>query len=83
MFISTAYADGVSSILKKETSLSAYFQSQFEKLTPYYTTNRLDCPQSRANGQARAICRLAFTRKGCEPYLRTPPCLARCAESPR
>ena len=35
MFISTAYADGVSSILKKETSLSAYFQSQFEKLTPW------------------------------------------------
>ena len=32
MFISTAYADGVSSILKKETSLSDYFQSQFEKL---------------------------------------------------
>ena len=35
MFISTAYADGVSSILKKETSLSDYFQSQFEKLTPW------------------------------------------------
>ena len=35
MFISIAYADGVSSILKKETSLSEYFQSQFEKLTPW------------------------------------------------
>ena len=35
MFISTAYADGVSSILKNNTSLSEYFQSQFEQLTPW------------------------------------------------
>ena len=35
MFISTAYADGVSSILKNNASLSDYFLSQFENLTPW------------------------------------------------
>ncbi len=35
MFISTAYAAGVKSILKNDASLSDYFQSQFEKLTPW------------------------------------------------
>ena len=35
MFISTAFADGVSSVLKNDSSLSEYFQSQFEKLTPW------------------------------------------------
>ena len=35
MFISTAYADGVKSILKNDASLSDYFLSQFESLTPW------------------------------------------------
>ena len=35
MFISTAYAAGVSSILKNDASLSDYFLSQFENLTPW------------------------------------------------
>ena len=35
MFISTAYADGVKSILKNDASLSDYFLSQFENLTPW------------------------------------------------
>ena len=35
MFISTAYAAGVKSILKNEASLSDYFLSQFENLTPW------------------------------------------------
>ena len=35
MFISTAYAAGVKSILKNDASLSDYFQSQFENLTPW------------------------------------------------
>ena len=35
MFISTAYADGVKSILKNDASLSDYFLSQFETLTPW------------------------------------------------
>ena len=35
MFISTAYAAGAKSILKNNASLSEYFQSQFEKLTPW------------------------------------------------
>ena len=35
MFISTAYADGVKSILKNGASLSDYFTSQFETLTPW------------------------------------------------
>ena len=35
MFISTAYAAGAKSILKNASSLSEYFQSQFEKLTPW------------------------------------------------
>ena len=35
MFISTAFADGVSSVLKNDSSLSSYFLSQFENLTPW------------------------------------------------
>ena len=35
MFISTAFADGVSSLLKNDSSLSSYFLSQFENLTPW------------------------------------------------
>ena len=35
MFISTAFADGVKSILKNDASLSDYFLSQFESLTPW------------------------------------------------
>ena len=35
MFIATAYADGVKSILKNDASLSDYFLSQFESLTPW------------------------------------------------
>ena len=35
MFISTALADGVKSILKNDASLSDYFLSQFENLTPW------------------------------------------------
>lgn len=35
MFISTAFADGVKSILKNDASLSDYFLSQFENLTPW------------------------------------------------
>lgn len=34
MFLSTAYADGISSILKNNASLSDYFTSQFQNLTP-------------------------------------------------
>lgn len=34
MFISTAIADGVKSIVKNDSSLSSYFLSQFENLTP-------------------------------------------------
>ena len=35
MFVSTAYASGVSSIVKNDSSLSSYFLSQFENLTPW------------------------------------------------
>ena len=35
MFISTAFADGAKSILTNNPSLSEYFQSQFENLTPW------------------------------------------------
>ena len=35
MFISTAFADGAKSILKNDASLSDYFLSQFENLTPW------------------------------------------------
>ena len=35
MFISTAFADGAKSILANNPSLSEYFQSQFENLTPW------------------------------------------------
>ena len=35
MFISTAYASGISSVLKNDSSLSDYFLSQFENLTPW------------------------------------------------
>ena len=35
MFISTAFADGVKSILTNDASLSDYFLSQFETLTPW------------------------------------------------
>ena len=35
MFISTAYAAGASSIIKNDSSLSSYFLSQFENLTPW------------------------------------------------
>ena len=35
MFISTAYAAGVKSILSNDASLSDYFMSQFENLTPW------------------------------------------------
>ena len=35
MLFSTAYADGVKSILKNDSSLSNYFLSQFENLTPW------------------------------------------------
>ena len=35
MLISTALADGVSSLLKNDSSLSQYFTSQFENLTPW------------------------------------------------
>ena len=35
MFISTALADGVKSVLKNDSSLSEYFMSQFENLTPW------------------------------------------------
>ena len=35
MFISSALADGVKSILKNDASLSDYFNSQFESLTPW------------------------------------------------
>ena len=35
MFISTAIADGVKSIVKNDSSLSSYFLSQFENLTPW------------------------------------------------
>jgi len=34
MFLSTAYADGISSILKNDASMSYYFTSQFQNLTP-------------------------------------------------
>ena len=35
MFIATAYADGVKSILKNDASISEFFYSQFENLTPW------------------------------------------------
>ena len=35
MFISTAFASGASSIIKNDSSLSSYFLSQFENLTPW------------------------------------------------
>ncbi|MBR2853118.1 MAG: DUF4956 domain-containing protein [Clostridia bacterium] len=35
MFISTAYASGVSSLIKNDSSLSDYFLSQFQNLTPW------------------------------------------------
>ena len=35
MFISTAYAAGAKSIIKNDSSLSEYFLSQFENLTPW------------------------------------------------
>ena len=35
MFITTAYAAGASSLVKNDSSLSAYFFSQFENLTPW------------------------------------------------
>ena len=35
MFISTAFAAGASSIIKNDSSLSSYFLSQFENLTPW------------------------------------------------
>ncbi len=35
MFISTAFASGASSLLKNDSSLSSYFLSQFENLTPW------------------------------------------------
>ena len=35
MFISTAYADGLKSVLTNESSLSDYFSSQFQNLTPW------------------------------------------------
>ena len=35
MFISTAIADGASSLIKNDSSLSSYFLSQFENLTPW------------------------------------------------
>ena len=35
MFISTAYASGISSLIKNDSSLSDYFLSQFENLTPW------------------------------------------------
>ena len=35
MFISTAYADGVKSIFKNDASISEFFNSQFENLTPW------------------------------------------------
>ena len=35
MFISTAYASGVSSLIKGDSSLSDYFRSQFQNLTPW------------------------------------------------
>ena len=35
MFISTAYASGVSSLIKGDSSLSDYFLSQFQNLTPW------------------------------------------------
>ena len=35
MFISTASASGISSVLKNDSSLSDYFLSQFENLTPW------------------------------------------------
>ena len=35
MFISTAYADSVKSILKNDASISEFFASQFENLTPW------------------------------------------------
>ena len=35
MFVSTAYASGVSSLIKENADLSSYFLSQFENLTPW------------------------------------------------
>ena len=35
MFISTAYADGIKGLLKNDASLSEYFSSQFQNLTPW------------------------------------------------
>ena len=35
MFISSAYASGVSSLIKNDSSLSDYFLSQFQNLTPW------------------------------------------------
>lgn len=35
MFITKAYASGVSSIVKNDSSLSSYFLSQFQNLTPW------------------------------------------------
>ncbi len=35
MFISTAFASGASSLIKNDSSLSSYFFSQFENLTPW------------------------------------------------
>ena len=35
MFISTAFAESVSSLIKNDSSLSSYFLSQFENLTPW------------------------------------------------
>ena len=35
MFISTAIADGAASLIKNDSSLSSYFLSQFENLTPW------------------------------------------------
>ena len=35
MFISIAFADGAASLIKNDSSLSSYFLSQFENLTPW------------------------------------------------
>ena len=35
MFVSTAYASGVSSLIKENADLSSYFLSQFENRTPW------------------------------------------------
>ena len=61
MFISTAYAAGVKSILKNDASLSDYFLSQFENLTPWKIIIGLVMAGCPAGGSALTALTTSFT----------------------